>query len=166
MYRKRFDNFNTVYTATTSLSIRQQKQFERTCHSVFADRSRDHISRSARNLDDQLGRARKHRFLFLPSQTIFKPIQHIKYQNNAQKFDRNHYPFPIPRINFADVIPKDPIIDLVPNVPIPDHTDLFLDQVPVIQEITVSTPEDTPEEVVNARIDPLDESVSVDPISE
>ncbi|PKK76477.1 hypothetical protein RhiirC2_707381 [Rhizophagus irregularis] len=166
MYRKRFDNFNTVHTDTTSLSIRQQKRFERACRSVFADRSRDRISRPARNLDDQLGRARKHRFLFLPSQTIFKPIQHIKYQNNAQRFDRNHYAFPIPRINFADVKPTEPIIDLVSNVPIPDNTDLLLDQVPAIQETIVGTPEDTPEEVVNARFDPLDVSVPVEPISE
>ncbi|PKK71992.1 hypothetical protein RhiirC2_710696 [Rhizophagus irregularis] len=166
MYRKRFDNFNTVHSDTSSLSIRQKKRFERACRSVFADRSCDRISRPARNLDDQLGRARKHRFLFLPSQTIFKPIQHVKYQNNAQRFDQNHYPFPIPQINFADVNPTDPTIDLVANVPIPDNTDLLLDQVPLIQETAVIIPEDTPEEVVNARFDPLDESVPDDPISE
>ncbi|PKK70563.1 hypothetical protein RhiirC2_779540 [Rhizophagus irregularis] len=33
MYRKRFDNFNTVHSDTSSLSIRQQKRFERACRS-------------------------------------------------------------------------------------------------------------------------------------
>ncbi|PKK67476.1 hypothetical protein RhiirC2_783457, partial [Rhizophagus irregularis] len=137
MYRKRFDNFNTVHTDTSSSSIRQQKRFERACRSVFTDRSHDRISRPARNLEDQLGRAKKHRFLFLPSQTIFKPIQHIKYQNNAQRFDRNLYPFLIPPMNFADDNSSDPIIDSVSNVSIPDNTDSLLDQVPLIQETTV-----------------------------
>ncbi|PKC51589.1 hypothetical protein RhiirA1_483411, partial [Rhizophagus irregularis] len=41
-------------------------------------------------------RVRQHRFLFLPSQHINKPIQHLKYHKKLVLRDEEHYKFPIP----------------------------------------------------------------------
>ncbi|EXX58297.1 hypothetical protein RirG_199330 [Rhizophagus irregularis DAOM 197198w] len=48
------------------------------------------------NIKDQMHRARIHRFLFLPSQEIHKPIQHLKYHRTFCSVDFPNYNFPIP----------------------------------------------------------------------
>ncbi|GET61118.1 hypothetical protein GLOIN_2v1886499 [Rhizophagus irregularis DAOM 181602=DAOM 197198] len=48
------------------------------------------------HVDLKLHRARQHRFLFLPSQYINKPIQHLKYHKRLVLRDEEHYNFPIP----------------------------------------------------------------------
>ncbi|PKK51416.1 hypothetical protein RhiirC2_803297 [Rhizophagus irregularis] len=77
MYRKRLDNLRTQHTTDNKTSKRQKLRFERACRSIFNNRGalRDsHVS--ADNIEKQLHRARQHRFLFLPLQYIYKPLQH------------------------------------------------------------------------------------------
>ncbi|GET60665.1 hypothetical protein GLOIN_2v1886499 [Rhizophagus irregularis DAOM 181602=DAOM 197198] len=50
----------------------------------------------ADNIIDQLHRSRQHRFLFLPSQYVYKLLQHLKYQRNLRLNDNQNYKFPIP----------------------------------------------------------------------
>ncbi|CAB5156169.1 unnamed protein product [Rhizophagus irregularis] len=111
MYRKRFDNFNSHSSNTTNTGIRQHQRFERSCRSIFKRHcSRDHTYRPVHDIDDQLGLARKHCFMFLPSQSIFKRIQHVQYQNNSQRFVRTLYNFPIPELHFVDAQPLDTVV--------------------------------------------------------
>ncbi|CAB5159052.1 unnamed protein product [Rhizophagus irregularis] len=65
--------------------------------SVFYNRGNNkNTHRHVNTLDEKLHRARQHRFLFLPSQNINKPIQHLKYHKRLELRDEEHYNFPIP----------------------------------------------------------------------
>ncbi|GBC49775.2 hypothetical protein GLOIN_2v1805467 [Rhizophagus irregularis DAOM 181602=DAOM 197198] len=66
------------------------------------------------SLDEKLYRARQHRFLFLPSQHINKPIQHLKYHKRPTLRDEAQYNFPIPpasRRPFGTIADLNPFID-------------------------------------------------------
>ncbi|PKK78997.1 hypothetical protein RhiirC2_769636 [Rhizophagus irregularis] len=95
MYRKRFDNLRIQHTTDNKTSKRQKLRFERACRSVFNNRGARRDSHvSADNIENQLHRARQHRFLFLPSQHIYKPLQHLKYYKNSRPTDFRYYNFP------------------------------------------------------------------------
>ncbi|EXX62632.1 hypothetical protein RirG_159940 [Rhizophagus irregularis DAOM 197198w] len=65
--------------------------------SVFYNRGNNQKThRRVNTLDEKLHRARQHRFLFLPSQYINKPIQHLKHHKRLVLRDEEHYNFPIP----------------------------------------------------------------------
>ncbi|GBC34399.2 hypothetical protein GLOIN_2v1846320 [Rhizophagus irregularis DAOM 181602=DAOM 197198] len=65
--------------------------------SVFYNRGHGKIAYNpVDNLVDKLHRAKKHGFLFLPSQYIKKPIQHLKYHKRLVLRDEKYYNFPIP----------------------------------------------------------------------
>ncbi|PKB94768.1 hypothetical protein RhiirA5_438075, partial [Rhizophagus irregularis] len=63
-------------------SNKQKSRFQRACRSVFYNRGNNRKSqRRVDSLEEKLQRARQHRFLFLPSQHIYKPIQHVNHHN-------------------------------------------------------------------------------------
>ncbi|CAB5198046.1 unnamed protein product, partial [Rhizophagus irregularis] len=65
--------------------------------SVFYNRGNKKKSqRRVDTVEEKLHRARQHHFLFLPSQHINKPIQHLKYHKRLVLRDEEHYNFPIP----------------------------------------------------------------------
>ncbi|PKY46489.1 hypothetical protein RhiirA4_519824 [Rhizophagus irregularis] len=101
MYRKRFDNFNTYgHQLKNNRKTPQVIRFERACRTVFNNRSRYGKKHSPiTNLEDQLARARHCRFLFLRSQYINKPINHLKYYNRPPPHIGKDYNFPIPPNN-------------------------------------------------------------------
>ncbi|GBC41204.2 hypothetical protein GLOIN_2v1764372 [Rhizophagus irregularis DAOM 181602=DAOM 197198] len=97
MYRKRLDNFCSHHSDSSKRSIKQKSRFQRACRSIFYNRGNNKKSHhSVDNLEDKLHRARQHRFLFLPSQHINKPIQHLKYHKRLVLRDEIYYNFPIP----------------------------------------------------------------------
>ncbi|CAB5185040.1 unnamed protein product [Rhizophagus irregularis] len=97
MYRKRLDNFRSHHSDSSKRSKKQKSRFQRACRYVFYNRGNNRKSyRRVNSLDEKLHRARQHRFLFLPSQHINKPIQHLKYYKRLVLRDEEHYNFPIP----------------------------------------------------------------------
>ncbi|CAB4415560.1 unnamed protein product [Rhizophagus irregularis] len=100
MYRKKLDNFTPLHLGKSNTQKKQKSRFERACRSVFHNRGNNIRTRTPiTNIDDQLHRARQHRFLFLPSQYIYKPLQHVKYHKRLVLRDVEHYKFPIPSIS-------------------------------------------------------------------
>ncbi|PKY52749.1 hypothetical protein RhiirA4_470579 [Rhizophagus irregularis] len=87
IYRKCLENFRIRHRSRNKSQTKKQKRrFERACKSVFNNRgNRKAKSQPAITLEDRLHRARQHRFLFLPSQYIYKPIQHLKYRFITQR---------------------------------------------------------------------------------
>ncbi|CAB5191214.1 unnamed protein product [Rhizophagus irregularis] len=82
MYRKRLDNFRSHHSDNSKRSNKQKTRFQRACRSVFYNRGNNKKSqRRVDSLEEKLQRARQHRFLFLPSQHINRPIQHVNYHN-------------------------------------------------------------------------------------
>ncbi|PKB98798.1 hypothetical protein RhiirA5_383659 [Rhizophagus irregularis] len=82
MYRKRLDNFRSHHSDNSKRSNKQKSRFQRACRSVFYNRGNNKKSqRRVDSLEEKLQRARQHRFLFLPSQHINRPIQHVNYHN-------------------------------------------------------------------------------------
>ncbi|PKK61275.1 hypothetical protein RhiirC2_792034, partial [Rhizophagus irregularis] len=100
MYRKRLYNLDFKYSDDnegTNISIRQQRRFERSCRSVFNDRSQKPPSRNpATSRSDQLRLSKQHRFLVDHLQHINKPVMHLKYKKCSTRFDPTLYNFPIP----------------------------------------------------------------------
>ncbi|CAB5196224.1 unnamed protein product, partial [Rhizophagus irregularis] len=90
----------------------------RACRSVFYNRGSNHKKSQKRvdSLEEKLHRAKQHRFLFLPSQHINKPIQHLKYHKRLVLRDEEHYKFYIPPnpLKFQAVIA--PVITLDPSL--------------------------------------------------
>ncbi|PKK58747.1 hypothetical protein RhiirC2_795831 [Rhizophagus irregularis] len=92
-------SYKSQYLATDFKYIRSSERriFERACRSIFNNRgARKDSHVSANNLANQLFHARQYRFLFLPSQNILKPLQHLKYQRTLHFNDYQNYKFPIP----------------------------------------------------------------------
>ncbi|EXX50433.1 uncharacterized protein OCT59_007897 [Rhizophagus irregularis] len=97
MYRKRLDNFRSHHSDSSKRSKKQKSRFQRACRYVFYNRGKNRKShRRVNTLEEKLHRARQHRFLFLPSQHVNKPIQHLKYHKKLVLRDEEHYNFPIP----------------------------------------------------------------------
>ncbi|PKK61126.1 hypothetical protein RhiirC2_792275, partial [Rhizophagus irregularis] len=85
--------------------------------SVFYNRGNNKKSHiRVDTLEEKLHRARQHRFLFLPSQQINKPIQHLKYHKRLVLRDEKYYKFPIP----PDSIETKTAIDIltIPDPPL------------------------------------------------
>ncbi|UZO17135.1 uncharacterized protein OCT59_008496 [Rhizophagus irregularis] len=92
-------SYNSQYFANNVKRIcsLERRIFERACKSVFNNHSARRDSQvPADNIIDQLHRSRQHRFLFLPSQYVYKLLQHLKYQRNLRLNDNQNYKFPIP----------------------------------------------------------------------
>ncbi|PKY55455.1 hypothetical protein RhiirA4_474923 [Rhizophagus irregularis] len=99
MYRKKLDTFIPYHSGQSKTQKRQKSRFERACRSIFHNRGNNIRARTPiTNIDDQLHRARQHRFLFLPSQYIYKPLQHVKHHKRLVLREAEHYKFPIPSI--------------------------------------------------------------------
>ncbi|PKC64180.1 hypothetical protein RhiirA1_462762 [Rhizophagus irregularis] len=65
----------------------------------------------------------QHRFLFLPSQYINKPIQHLKYHKKSPPHIKKDYGFPIPS-DYIKISPVDQKTSTVGNsLPPPPHTE-------------------------------------------
>ncbi|PKB92420.1 hypothetical protein RhiirA5_444750, partial [Rhizophagus irregularis] len=97
MYRKRLDNFRSHHSDSSKRSKKQKSRFQRACRSVFYNRGNQKKShRRVDTLEEKLHRAKQHRFLFLPSQYINKPIQHLKFHKRLTFRDEDDYNFPIP----------------------------------------------------------------------
>ncbi|PKK43277.1 hypothetical protein RhiirC2_835279, partial [Rhizophagus irregularis] len=100
MYRKQIYNLDFRYSDDiegTKISIRQQSRFDRSCRSVFNNRSQKSTSSNpAISRIDQLRLSKQHRFLFERSQHINKPVMHLKYKKCSTRFDPTLYNFPIP----------------------------------------------------------------------
>ncbi|PKC50822.1 hypothetical protein RhiirA1_543804, partial [Rhizophagus irregularis] len=115
MYRKRLDNFRSHHSDSSKRSKKQKSRFQRACRYVFYNRGNNRKSyRRVNSLDEKLHRARQHRFLFLPSQYINKPIQHLKYYKRLVLRDEEHYNFPIPpapRRPFGTIASLNPFFD-------------------------------------------------------
>ncbi|EXX71580.1 hypothetical protein RirG_077230 [Rhizophagus irregularis DAOM 197198w] len=102
MYHKRLDNFRSHHSDSSKRSKKQKTHFQRACRSVFYNRGNNKKSQKrVDSLEEKLRCAKQHRFLFLPSQHINKPIQHLKYHKKVVLRDEKHYNF---------YIPPDPII--------------------------------------------------------
>ncbi|POG82362.1 hypothetical protein GLOIN_2v888567 [Rhizophagus irregularis DAOM 181602=DAOM 197198] len=116
MYRKRLDNFCSHHSDSSKRSKKQKARFQRACRSVFYNRSNNKkkLQKRVDSLEEKLHRATQHRFLFLPSQHINKPIQHLKYHKKEVLRDEEYYNFYIPpdpiktQGAFATVIKLDP----------------------------------------------------------
>ncbi|PKC17418.1 hypothetical protein RhiirA5_405883 [Rhizophagus irregularis] len=97
IYQKQLFDFRTHHVTESKTHQRQKLRFERACRAIFHRRGNRVDTRApAQNLQEQLRRSRIHHFLFLPSQHIYKPIQHVKYHRNFRIIDHLHYNFPIP----------------------------------------------------------------------
>ncbi|PKB97082.1 hypothetical protein RhiirA5_433751 [Rhizophagus irregularis] len=76
---------------------RQKTHLLKSSRSVFYNRGNNKKSHKRVDaLEEKLHRAKQHRFLFLPSQYINKPIQHLKYHKRLVLRDEKYYNFPIP----------------------------------------------------------------------
>ncbi|PKY52184.1 hypothetical protein RhiirA4_469662 [Rhizophagus irregularis] len=127
IYRKRLDNFRITHRSQNKSQTKKQKRrFERACKSVFNNRGQNHIkSQPAITLEDRLHRARQHRFLFLPSQYIYKPIQHLKYRKKSGLHNKSVYNFPIPSVITKTSSPQRSIsTPPVPNDGLAHDTDI------------------------------------------
>ncbi|PKB94816.1 hypothetical protein RhiirA5_437987 [Rhizophagus irregularis] len=108
MYCKQLDNFCFHHSDKSKRGKRQKSRFQRACRSVFYNRGNNKKShRFEDNIPEKLHRARQHRFLFLPSQQIYKPLQHLKYHKRLVLRDEKYYNFPI----LPDSIGTLPILD-------------------------------------------------------
>ncbi|CAB5216439.1 unnamed protein product [Rhizophagus irregularis] len=97
MYRKRLNNFRSHHSDSSKRSKKQKSRFQQACKSVFYNRGNNKKSQKrVDTLEEKLRRAKQHRFLFLPSQHINKPIQHLKYHKKVVLRDEKHYNFYIP----------------------------------------------------------------------
>ncbi|RGB22406.1 hypothetical protein C1646_776142, partial [Rhizophagus diaphanus] len=105
MYCKRLRNFQSYHHGPHPTSKKQRSRFERACQSVFTGRrprfdkyknTRQNKHTPSDDIKDKLRQARMHRFLFLPSQHINKPIQHLKYHKNSSPYTPTNYNHPIP----------------------------------------------------------------------
>ncbi|PKK59903.1 hypothetical protein RhiirC2_794131 [Rhizophagus irregularis] len=77
------------------------------------------VNRSKKNVDLN----ESHRFLFLPSQYINKPIQHLKYHKKSPPHIKKDYRFPIPS-DYIKISPVDQKTSTVGNsLPPPPHTE-------------------------------------------
>ncbi|PKK58717.1 hypothetical protein RhiirC2_857648 [Rhizophagus irregularis] len=114
MYRKRLDNFLSHHSHSSKRSKKQKSHFQRACRSVFYNRGNKKKShKHVDTLEEKLHRARQHRFLFLPSQYINKPIQHLKSHKRLVLRDEEYYNFPIPpdtSSTFSPAITSQPIL--------------------------------------------------------
>ncbi|EXX53223.1 hypothetical protein GLOIN_2v1678232 [Rhizophagus irregularis DAOM 181602=DAOM 197198] len=80
MYRKRLNNFCSSHSDSSTRSKKQKSRFERAIRSVFNNRGNNQNShRRVDTLEEKLRQAKHYRFLFLPSQYVNKPLQHLKY---------------------------------------------------------------------------------------
>ncbi|RGB24045.1 hypothetical protein C1646_756743 [Rhizophagus diaphanus] len=95
MYRKGFWNLQFVPSSNSRTRKKQEKQFIRVCNRVFNHGKPN----AAISVDDKLSAARRYRFLFVPSQCIDKPIQHLCYRKDEPIPDASKYNFlvPLPR---------------------------------------------------------------------
>ncbi|PKK65935.1 hypothetical protein RhiirC2_785446 [Rhizophagus irregularis] len=132
MYCKRLDNFQVQHQLQKNNRNRKQKRrFERACKSVFNNRHQSpNKPPPANNITDKLHRARQHRFLFLPSQYINKPIQHLKYHKRSPLHTSKDYGFQIPHaaiilLTIDNTIPITEAIDTIAppsnDIPIPSE---------------------------------------------
>ncbi|CAB5205707.1 unnamed protein product [Rhizophagus irregularis] len=97
MYRKRLNNFCSSHSDSSTRSKKQKSRFERAIRSVFNNRGNNQNShRRVDTLEEKLRQAKHYRFLFLPSQYLNKPLQHLKYHKRLVLRDETHYNFPIP----------------------------------------------------------------------
>ncbi|CAB5185044.1 hypothetical protein RhiirA5_415672 [Rhizophagus irregularis] len=97
MYRKRIYDLQTHHASDSKTHKKQKLRFERACKAVFHRRgTRVDTQAPAINIKDQMRRAGIHRFLFLPSQHIHKPIQHLKFHRTFRSMNFPYYNFPIP----------------------------------------------------------------------
>ncbi|EXX74369.1 uncharacterized protein OCT59_025645 [Rhizophagus irregularis] len=99
MYQKRFNNFRSHHSDSSKRSKKQKSRFQRACRSVFYNRGHKKkklLRNGLVTLDEKLHRARQHRFLFLPSQHINKPVQHLRYYKGLMLRLAEDYNFPIP----------------------------------------------------------------------
>ncbi|CAB4438313.1 unnamed protein product [Rhizophagus irregularis] len=112
-------SYNTSYAAAgnSNTQKKQKSRFERACRSVFHNHGNNIRNRTPiTNINDQLHRARQHRFLFLPSQYIYKPLQHVKHHKRMVFREAEHYKFPIPLIS-PRIQPG--VITTIDNLPLP-----------------------------------------------
>ncbi|POG82770.1 hypothetical protein GLOIN_2v1493568 [Rhizophagus irregularis DAOM 181602=DAOM 197198] len=99
MYQKRFNNFRSQHSDRSKRSKKQKSRFQRACRSVFYNRGhkkKKKLHNGLVTLEEKLHRARQHRFLFLPSQHINKPVQHLRYYKGLMLRLEKDYNFPIP----------------------------------------------------------------------
>ncbi|CAB5204622.1 unnamed protein product [Rhizophagus irregularis] len=74
MYKKFLNGFERL-SQSNARTKKKHERFERHCRRIF----KAPIGSGNSNLDTRIFQAQKHRFLFLESQYIAKPIRHLKY---------------------------------------------------------------------------------------
>lgn len=94
MYRKKYTNLRFNHSVHPRVKLKQEQRFYRTCKRMF----RTNTSKPIVDFCDQVLAARRHKFLFLRSQHIDKPIFHLKYRQNGHSkvLAAADYSFPIP----------------------------------------------------------------------
>ncbi|PKB95147.1 hypothetical protein RhiirA5_507386 [Rhizophagus irregularis] len=89
MYKKKFINFKHIYSNNARTRRKQYQRFQRRCKRIF----RLGNPNAPDTLEDKLIMAKKHRFLFLESQYIDKPIKHLKYSKKTSLPDAQDYQY-------------------------------------------------------------------------
>ncbi|PKY61325.1 hypothetical protein RhiirA4_486149 [Rhizophagus irregularis] len=95
MYRKRLDTFSVTRSKKVKTAKAQEKRHQRACRRIFHAKEHNRMDTTRHRLTT----AQRYRFLFLPSQYIYKPIKHLQYTHGL---DYPDYGFKIPYINRTD----------------------------------------------------------------
>lgn len=92
MYKKYFSNFEFKYSNKPRTRRKQEARFKGHCKRVF------NIGKpnACHTLEDHLKAGKHRRFLFLDTQSIEKPIQHLKYSKKTHCNNENDYKFEVP----------------------------------------------------------------------
>ncbi|CAB4419293.1 unnamed protein product [Rhizophagus irregularis] len=91
-YSHRFALRHTIHSPSSSKLTKQEIRFERNCRRTF-NHDKNHPAMLG-EINDQLACASRSRFLFLTTQDIYSPINHLQYKECNPK--REDYSFPIP----------------------------------------------------------------------
>ncbi|PKC64564.1 hypothetical protein RhiirA1_442775 [Rhizophagus irregularis] len=105
MYRKWLDTFSIQRSKNVKTAKAQEIRFRRACRRTFHAKGHNKLD----TMRHRLITAQRYRFLFLPSQYIYKPIKHLHYTHGL---DYPDYGFKIP-INQDITSQKDVVVHTV-----------------------------------------------------
>ncbi|PKB98698.1 hypothetical protein RhiirA5_430949 [Rhizophagus irregularis] len=142
MYRKRLDTFSITRSKNIKTAKRQEIRFRRACRRTFHAKEHNRLD----TMRHRLITAQRYRFLFLPSQYIYKPIKHLQYTHGIDypdygfkiPYNQDAFNIPIHMVEpynptpsgffpskYKDIIPKEPIYTATGDFIIPGSCEWF-----------------------------------------